>query len=83
MNLLISHSGVTMVEVVSEPSVLVGTEAAHLQYDLSSRRSFARYQTQIYSPLDLLRLDDSVILIRPHQGQFKKRKFQTPNVITS
>ena len=48
-------------EVVSEPSVLVGTAAAHLQDDLSCRRSFARHRTQIYTPRDLLCLDENCI----------------------
>ena len=78
MNVLISHSGVTMVEVVSEPSVLVGTEAAHLQYDLSSRRSFARYQTQIYSPLDLLRLDGQCNLNKTTSGTVQEKKVPDP-----
>ena len=42
-----------MLEVVNEPSVLAGTAAAHFQDYLSSRRSFARHRTQIYSPREL------------------------------
>ena len=54
MHSLIIHSEVTIVEVVSEPSVLSVTSAAHLQDDLSSRTSFAVNHTQMYSPCDLL-----------------------------
>ena len=45
-------------KVVSYTSVLSETVAAHLQYDLSSRRSFASHHTLIYSPYDLLFLDE-------------------------
>ena len=58
MHSLISYSGVTIVEVVSGKSLLSGTAAAHLQYNLSSRRIFARHRTKIYSPRDLLYLDE-------------------------
>ena len=54
MHSLINYSEVTIVEVVSESSVLAGTAAAHLQDYLSYRRSFAHHFTQIYSPHDLL-----------------------------
>ena len=47
-----------MLEVVSEPSVLAGTSAAHFQDYLSSRRSFARHRTQMYSPRELFCLDE-------------------------
>ena len=45
-------------EVVSKPSVLAETEAAHLQDYLSSKRIFSRHHTNIYSPRDLLCLDE-------------------------
>ena len=45
-------------EEVSKPSFLGETEAAHLHYDLSSKRSFASNRTQIYLPCELLCLGD-------------------------
>ena len=62
MHSLISHSEVTIVELVSDPSVLPGTAAANLQDYLSYRRSFERHHTQIYSPRDLLCLDEKCTL---------------------
>ena len=47
-----------MLEVVIEPSFLLGTEVAHLQDYLSSSRSFSCHLTQIYLPRDLLCLDE-------------------------
>ena len=70
---MISYSGVKIVEVVSEPSVLVGTAAAHLQDDLSSRRSFARHRTLIYSPCDLLCLDEKCTLNKSTSGIVLRR----------
>ena len=58
MHSLISHSGVTIVEVVSDPSVLARAAAEHLQDNLSSRRIFVGNCTQTYSPCDLLCLDE-------------------------
>ena len=68
-----------MVEVVSEPSVLAGTAAAHFQDYLSSRRSFARHCTQIYSPSELFCLDEKFTSNKSYQGKLKKRRVQTPN----
>ena len=55
-------------EVVSEPSVLAGTAASHLQDDLSSKRSFACHCTKIYSPYDLLCLDEQCTLNKSTPG---------------
>ena len=43
---------------VSETSVLEVTATAHFQDNLLSRRIFACHCTQIYSPRDLLCLDE-------------------------
>ena len=69
-------------EVVSEPLVLAGTAAAHLQDDLSSRMIYAHHRNQIYSPRDLICLEKSSLLIRAYQGQLKKIRVQTPRGIT-
>ena len=69
MHSLISYSEVKIVEVVSEPSVLSGTAAAHLQDDLSSRRSFSHHHNQIYSPRDLLCLDEKCTLSKSTSGK--------------
>ena len=58
MRSLIRYSEVTIVELVSEPSVLVGIAAANLQDYLLYSRSFAHNHTQIYSPHNLLCLDE-------------------------
>ena len=55
-------------EVVSEPSILAEAAEAQLQDDLSSRRIFANYRTQIYSPCDLLCLDDNFTLNKSTSG---------------
>ena len=55
-------------EVVSDPSVLAGTAAAHLQDDLSSRRIFASHLNQIYLPYDLLCLDEKCTLNKSTSG---------------
>ena len=65
---LIGHSEVTIVEVVSEPSFLAGTAAAHLQDNLTSRRIFASYCTQIYSLCDLLCLDEKCTVNKSTSG---------------
>ena len=67
-----------MVEVVSDPSVLAGTAEAHLQDDLSSRRSFARHITQIYSPLDLLCLDKTCTPNKSTSRTFEEKKVPDP-----
>ena len=68
-------------EVVSEPSVLAETAAAHLQDDLSSRRSFASHITLIYSPCDLLCLDEKCILNKSTSGiVLRKERPQPPTV---
>ena len=68
MHSLIIHSEVKIVEVVSEPSVLAGTAAAHLQNYLSSRRIFARHCTQIYPPCDFLCLYENFNLNKSTSG---------------
>ena len=68
MHSLISHSEVTIVEVVSENSVLAGTAESHLQDDLSYRRSFACHRTQIYSPYYPLYLDEKYTLNKSTSG---------------
>ena len=55
-------------EVVSEPSVLAGTAAAHLQDDLSFIRSFVRHLNKIYSSRDLLCLDEKCTLNKSTSG---------------
>ena len=55
-------------EVVIEPLVLAETAAAHLQDDLSSRRSFASHRTQIYLPCDLLCLDEKCTMNNSTSG---------------
>ena len=49
-------------EVANEPSVLSETAEAHLKDDLSSIRSFASNCTLIYSPCDLVCLDEKCTL---------------------
>ena len=82
MHSLISYSEVKIVEVVSEPSVLEGTAAAHLQDDLSSRRSFARHRTQIYSPRDLLCLDEKCTPNKSTSRTVEEKIGPDPNGIT-
>ena len=69
MHSLISHSEVNIVEVVIKPSVLAGTAAVHLQDDLSSIRRFSRHRTEIYSPRDLLSLDEKCTLNNSTPGK--------------
>ena len=73
MHSLISHSEIIILEVVSETLVLAGTAAAQLRDDLSSRRSFSRHQNQIYSPCDLLCLDEKCTLNKSTSGIFIKK----------
>ena len=49
-------------EVVSKHSVLAETAASYLQDDLSSGRRFASHSTLIYSPCDLLCLEEKCTL---------------------
>ena len=65
-------------EVVSETSILAVTAAAHLQDDLSSRRSFARHRTQIYSPRDLLCLDEKCNPNKSTSRTVEEKKFPDP-----
>ena len=58
INLLISYSDVTIVDVVSDPSVLSGTAAAYLQIYVPYIKSFARHCTQIYLSRDLIWMDE-------------------------
>ena len=72
------------VEVVSEPSVLAETAAAHLQDDLSSRRRFASNLTIIYSPCDLLCLDEKCSLNKiTSRIVLRKERSQTPTVLVN
>ena len=69
-----------IVEVVIEPSVLAETSAAHLQYDLSSRRSFEIHRTRIYSPCELLCLDEKCTLNKSTPGiVLRKERYRPPN----
>ena len=55
-------------EVFSEPSVLAETAAAHLKDSLSSKMSFASNQIIVYSPCDLLCLDEKCNLNKRTSG---------------
>ena len=69
-------------EVVSEPSVLSETAAARLQDDLSSRRSFASHHTLIYSPCDLLCLDEKCTLNKSASGIVLIKERSRPPTVT-
>ena len=64
--------------VVVEPSVLAGTEAAHLQCYLSSISSFSRHRTNIYSPRDLLFLDEKFIPNKSTSSTVEENKGADP-----
>ena len=71
-------------EVVSEPSVLAETTAAHLQDDLSYRRIFASHCTRIYSPCDLLCLDEKCTINNITSGiVLRKERSRTPTVLVN
>ena len=71
-------------EVAIEPSVLAETAVAHLQDDLSSRRSFASHHTIIYSPCDLLCLDEKCTLNKSTSGiVLRKERSQPPTVLVN
>ena len=71
-------------EVVSEPYILAETEAAHPQDDLSSRRIFASHRTLIYSPCDLLCLDEKFTLKKSSSGiVLRKGRSQPPTVLVN
>ena len=71
-------------EVVSETSVLSETAVAHLQYDLSSRRSFASHLNLTYLPCDLLCLDENCTLNKSTSDFFqRKERSQPPQVLIS
>ena len=74
MHSLISYPEGTIVEVVSEPSVLAVTAAVHIQDDLSFRRSFAHHHTKIHSPRDLLRLDEKCTPNKSTSSTFEEMK---------
>ena len=60
------------------------TAAAHLQDDLSSRRSFVSHRTIIYSPCDLLCLDEKCTLNKSTSGiVLRKESSITPTVIVN
>ena len=65
-------------EVVCEPSVLEGTEAAHIQDYLLSRRYSPRHRTQIYSPRDLLCLDENFIPNKSKSRTVEEKKGPDP-----
>ena len=84
MHSLIIYSEVTIVEVVSEPSVLEGTAAANLQDGLSYRRIFERHRTKIYSPCDLLCLDEKCTLNKSISGiVLIKERSRPPTVLVN
>ena len=71
-------------EVVSETSVLAETEAAHLQDDLLSKRSFASYRTLIYSPCDLLCLYEKCTLDKITSGiVLRKERSRPPTLLVN
>ena len=71
-------------EVVNEPSVLAETAAAHLQDNLLSRKSFASHRTLIYSPCDLLCLDEKCTLNKSTSGiVLRKERSQPPTVLVN
>ena len=71
-------------EVVSETSVLAETAAAHLQDALSSRRMFASHFTLIYSPCDLLFLDEEFTMNKRTRGiVLRKERSQPPTVLVN
>ena len=63
---------------MSDLSVLLGTAAAHLQDYLSSRRSFACHRTQIYSPRDLLFLDENCTPNKSTSRKVEEKKGPDP-----
>ena len=68
-------------EVVSEPSVLEETAAAHLQDYLSSRRIFASHCTLIYSPCDLLCLDENFTMNKSTLGIVLIKEISQPSTV--
>ena len=69
-------------EVVIEPSFLAETVAAHIKDDLSSRRIFAIHLNTIYSPCDLLYLDEKCTLNKITSKIFlRKERSLTPTVL--
>ena len=71
-------------EVVIETSVLEQTAAAHLQDDLSSRRSFASHHTLIHSTCDLLYLHEKCNRNKSTSGiVLRKEKSRPPMVLVN
>ena len=71
-------------EVVSESSILAENAASYLQDDLSTRRSFAIHHNLIYSPCDLLCLDEKCILNKSPSGIIlRKERSQPPTVLVN
>ena len=68
-------------EILSEPSVLAETAAAHLQDELSSRRNFASHRTIIYSPRDFLCLDESFTLNKSTSDFFQRKERSRPPTV--
>ena len=68
-------------EVLSEPSVLEETVAAHIQDDLSSIRGFAIHQDLIYSPFDLLYLDEKCTFNKITSGIVIRKERSRPPML--
>ena len=68
-------------EVVSAPSVLEETALEHLQDNLSSRRRFASHRTIIYSPYDLLCLDEKCTLNKSTSGIVLRKEKSRPQKV--
>ena len=71
-------------EALGEPSVLEETIAAHLQDDLSYRKSCAIHRNIIYSPCDLLCLDEKCTLNKSTSGiVLRKERYQPPTLLVN
>ena len=71
-------------EVVSDTSVLEETAAAQLQDNLSYRKSFASNRNIIYSPYDLLCLDENCNLNKSTSGiVLRKERSRLPTVLVN
>ena len=71
-------------EVVNEPSVLAETAVAHLQDNLSYRRSFASQRTLTYSPCDILCLYEKRTLNKSTSGiVLRKERSRPPMVLVN
>ena len=68
-------------EVVSKSSVLAENAAAHIQDNLSFRRSFSSHCTIIYSPYDLICLDEKGTLNKSTSGIVLREKMSLPPMV--